>query len=91
VEVFVSRGAITVVPSPPGRRRSAGHQPAVPFNLSNVPVTEGQDIDFIVQSGGNEGDDSLGITATVTESVPEPASLALVGLGSLLLLRRRHA
>jgi hypothetical protein len=70
---------------------SAPHQPAVPFNLSNVSVTAGQDIDFIVQSGGDEGDDSLGITASVTESVPEPASLALGGFGSLLILRRRRA
>jgi len=69
---------------------SSPYQPAVPFNLSDVSVSQGQGIDFIVDSGGNDGEDSVGISATVTESVPEPASFALLGIGGLMILRRRR-
>jgi hypothetical protein len=47
---------------------SSPHQAAVPFSLSNVSVTQGEDIDFIVDSGGDQNDDSVGLSATVSEN-----------------------
>ena len=70
---------------------SSPYQAAVPFSLSNVPVTQGEDIDFSVGTSGVDNNDAVGISATVTESVPEPTSLAILGVGSVILLHRRRA
>jgi hypothetical protein len=63
-----------------------------PFSLSNVPVTQGHAIDFIVYDGGSSNAfDVVGISATITQSVPEPASLAMLAISGLMMLRRRRA
>jgi hypothetical protein len=69
-------------------------QPDVPFTLSNVGVLQGQAIDFVVNSGGNDGNDVLGIVATITPSVPAPSAaslLVLIGGARLLTWRGRSS
>jgi hypothetical protein len=70
---------------------SSPYQAAVPFNFPDLSVVQGETIDFITESTGNDGDDALGISATITQSVPEPASIAFLGVGGLMMLRRRRA
>jgi hypothetical protein len=66
------------------------HQPDLPFSLTGVLVTQGQPIDFLVNSGGNDIDDVLGISATITPSVPEPAGVAPLMIVLLATLMRRR-
>lgn len=46
------------------------------------------DLDFV--NGTAVGMDALPVNGVVIELVPEPASLALLGLGGLMILRRRN-
>jgi hypothetical protein len=56
-----------------------------PFSLDNVFVEQGQAVDFVVSSGGDDGRDVLGISAEITNAVPEPSSVVLAGIGLLLV------
>jgi len=66
------------------------------INLSGLSLTAGQTIDFIVDdSPSDASNDATGLSATITNTVPEPGSFALVGgalgLAGLLRLRGRGA
>jgi hypothetical protein len=58
-----------------------------PFNLTTT-VAPGNTVDFVVGNAGNWYYDSTPIIVTIT---PEPATLSLLALGGLALLRRRAA
>ena len=66
------------------------------FNLTNVSLAAGDQIDFVVNNNGEYQFDSTGLSATVS-NVPEPASWALMTLGlaamgaTLRAARRREA
>ncbi|HEX5242513.1 MAG TPA: hypothetical protein VFW23_04560 [Tepidisphaeraceae bacterium] len=63
-----------------------GLQGSQPFSLNDLQVLQGDTLDFVVYSGGFEGDDVLGLQETIGPSVPEPSVailLWLVGLGLL--------
>ncbi len=52
------------------------------FNLTNVALNAGDYVDFVVRSNnGDIGSDSTGLRATLSTNIPEPGSLALLGLG----------
>lgn len=59
------------------------------FSLENVSVAAGDRIDFVVGTAGGYTYDSTPLSATITP-VPEPASMTILGLGALGLLRRRR-
>lgn len=61
---------------------------SVPLGLGGVPVTGGQNIDFLVAPGS----DVMGLSADITfsTSIPEPASLGLLGIVTWMILRRRR-
>lgn len=45
---------------------------------------------FTIVGGGNDGANRTGVRAIEVVAVPEPTSLALLGLGGLMLMRRRR-
>ncbi|MBL4700020.1 PEP-CTERM sorting domain-containing protein [bacterium AH-315-I18] len=55
---------------------------------TGVDLSDVKNISLIVASGGVANDFTIGIF-TATQVVPEPASLSLLGLGALVMLRRR--
>jgi hypothetical protein len=58
-------------------------------NTSAAPSTTGwYDYDFVSGSPQVNANDSIGLAA-VNEQTPEPASLGVLALGSILLVRRR--
>jgi hypothetical protein len=55
------------------------------FAFSSVSIAAGGTLDFIVDSGGNlsnQGNDSVGFSATITSATPEPNAFGLLSLGS---------
>ncbi len=61
----------------------------VTFSLADFGLTESANVDgFLVRD--NVGAQSLDLVATGIVSIPEPASLALVGLGALCMMSRRQ-
>jgi len=57
---------------------SAAHKGDAPFALTNVLVPAGAPIDFAVDSGGNDGNDVLGLVASIRPAdVPEPSAAAV--------------
>lgn len=50
----------------------------------------GDEIQVIFNSGTAQGDAGMSLTDITFQSVPEPTSLGLIGLGALALLKRRH-
>jgi hypothetical protein len=87
VSMFILDGNSTLFSSGYGL---PGHQPDVPFAVSNIQLSQGEAIDFLVNSGIDDGNDVLGISATITPSVPEPAALPILALGVMSLSRRRR-
>jgi PEP-CTERM motif len=69
----------------------SAHQGDHPFQLSKVFLGQGQTVDFVVGSLGEDGNDVLGIQATIS-AVPEPAAVVLFGLGAagLIVIARRR-
>ena len=59
------------------------------FNL-NTTLAVGDFIDFGIFAAGSFASDETALRATI-DVVPEPSSLALLGLGGLALVRRRRA
>ena len=63
------------------------------FSFSTVLLAGGT-LDFVVDPAGSYFNDSTGLSATITSSdIPEPASMALLGLGltAMAAVRRRRA
>jgi hypothetical protein len=58
--------------------------------FNGLNVNAGDRINFIVDPNGNEGSDSTRLMAEIT-FIPEPATVSLLVLGGLALLRRRKA
>lgn len=62
------------------------------FNITGRTFLAGDTIDFVVSQNGHFGADETALTASITgDYVPEPSSLAIIGLGGLALMRRRRA
>jgi len=59
-------------------------------NLDPVTGVGNSDPFYIVFNFGLEGEDFEGAVGDFAELIPEPASLALVGLGGLMILTRRR-
>jgi len=57
----------------------------------SAPVTNGSTIDFVVSPNGGPASDATRTVATIalTSVVPEPATLSLLALASVISLRRR--
>ncbi len=64
------------------------------FSVASFAVTAGQTIDFIEGPGSNGNSDNasdhVSLDASISfQPVPEPATLAALGLGAIALIRRR--
>ncbi len=61
----------------------------VDFSNLSMLLSAGDSIDFLVDDGDSGTGAAVGLDATITQVIPEPASMILLGLGSLVLARRR--
>lgn len=61
---------------------------AVGTTLSNITFAAGDYLDFISANGSDNGESRTSLTANLT-LVPEPATMILLGLGGLLLRKRK--
>lgn len=62
------------------------------FNLTGLTFAASDTIDFVVGINGHFGADEAALNAVISGTpVPEPGSLALMGIGALALVRRRRA
>jgi hypothetical protein len=61
---------------------SSPHQPAIPFLLNDISLTQGAIIDFVIDSLGDQSYDIAGLQADITASpTPLPAALPLFATG----------
>lgn len=60
------------------------------YLLAGVDLTNINTIALVIDSAGIADDFTIGAFSASSNVVPEPASLALLGLGGMLLLRRRQ-
>ncbi|RYG71093.1 PEP-CTERM sorting domain-containing protein, partial [bacterium] len=85
VDVYVVKNASTATPV---ILFSAANTFADQAFATSTSVTAGDTIDFIVGAAGNYNNDSTPLLAHIA-AVPEPGSIAALGLGAAALLRRR--
>ncbi|MEM1211279.1 MAG: PEP-CTERM sorting domain-containing protein [Planctomycetota bacterium] len=69
--------------------------PAAPITSSSFTLSQGDTLYFVIDSNGSGGGDKRQLNITVSGEpvstvIPEPGSLALTGLGTLLLIKRRR-
>jgi hypothetical protein len=64
----------------------------IPLNYTFYDVSAGDTIGFLMAfDGGNAADwDRMQMVCVTIEAIPEPATIALLGLGGLALLRKRR-
>lgn len=87
VQLFQVTGGTTAQGTPSQLTQEAGS-----FSLSGLTFTTGDTIDFVVGANSNNGaDESALISSISVDTIPEPSTALLGGLGVLgLLVRRRR-
>ena len=97
IRVFGDSAAVTVSngtesETATGFNTTSGLGPAVTLNYS-LDFAAGETLSFAsvgVGSGGSNGSQGYRIQSVTIDAIPEPASLALLGAGGVLMLGRRR-